>query len=490
MLPLALSSALAAHALLTRPASSAATLPHCRRRAASPRCSEEKWLSTRVREALLDDAERLFTVWTEGEPRPLKVNLDLLANRARVLLRRGDESGAMETWQRCQELDPGDGRAWLAMAKYQARIGAYDEAERTLRSGLKWEPESAFLLQTYGWLQEKRGAPDEALTLYSSAVRGNPRHAASWVACGLLLERRRQQEAAWRCLQTARLVAPDSYYVHQVVGQAHVRRGELSLAREAFRRSLVLNKRNAATMHAWGVLEWRCGHTDAARALFDKALKASPSNRYVLQSWACLEARAGAGKEAKSLFARAAKRGASDGATWQARALAAKAEGRTARARELFETGVVEAPTHAPLFHAWGVLEMEQGNLSSARDILQRGVLAVRGKHEAAVPLWTAWGLLEERSGDLPGARECMRSALKADRFAVAARGVWAGMERRAGNLPTARQLYEDALKIDPQNEESAPAPPPLALPSTAPSALPPLPPCPPCPPARRSPLA
>jgi len=490
MLPLAVSSAIAAHALLTRPASSAAALPHCRRRAAAPRCSErQEWLSTRVREALLDDAERLFTVWTEGEPRPLKVNLDLLANRARVLLRRGDESGAMETWQRCQELDPGDGRAWLAMAKYQARIGAYDEAERTLRMGLKWEPESAFLLQTYGWLQEKRGAPDEALTLYSSAVRGNPRHAASWVACGLLLERRRKKEAAWRCLQTARLVAPDSYYVHQVVGQAHVRRGELSLAREAFRRSLVLNKRNAATMHAWGVLEWRCGHTDAARALFDKALKASPSNRYVLQSWACLEARAGAGKEAKSLFARAAKRGASDGATWQARALAAKAEGRTVRARELFEKGVVEAPTHAPLFHAWGVLEMEQGNLSSARDILQRGVWAVRGKHEAAVPLWTAWGLLEERSGDLPGARECMRSALKADRFAVAARGVWAGMERRAANLPTARQLYEDALKIDPQNEESAqlrrPSPPlhspsthtPLSLrsPLHSPSTLPPL---------------
>jgi tetratricopeptide (TPR) repeat protein len=299
-LALALSSSLASHALLTRPTSSAAALPYSRRRAAAPRCSErQEWLSTRVREALLDDAEKLFTVWTEGEPRPLKVNLDLLAHRARVLLRRGDESGAMETWKRCQELDPSDGRAWLAMAKYQARIGAYDEAERTLRSGLKWEPESAFLLQTYGWLQEKRGAPDEALALYSSAVRGDPRHAASWVACGLLLERRRRKEAAWRCLRTARLVAPDSYYVHQVVGQAHVRRGELGLAREAFRRSLVLNKRNAATMHAWGVLEWRCGHTDAARALFDKALKASPSNRYVLQSWACLEARAGASKEAK-----------------------------------------------------------------------------------------------------------------------------------------------------------------------------------------------
>ena len=103
---LALSSSLAALALSTPMHSRAAVaLPRCRRRTAAPRCSERQdWLSTRVREALLDDAERLFTVWTEGEPRPLKVNLDLLANRARVLLRRGDESGAMETWQRCQVL--------------------------------------------------------------------------------------------------------------------------------------------------------------------------------------------------------------------------------------------------------------------------------------------------------------------------------------------------------------------------------------------------
>ena len=52
-------------------------------------------------------------------------------------------------------------------------------------------------------------------------------------------------------------------------------------ARECFRTSLQLNRQNAATMHAWGVLEWRCGHTQAARQLFEKALNASPSNRYV-----------------------------------------------------------------------------------------------------------------------------------------------------------------------------------------------------------------
>ena len=61
-------------------------------------------------------------------------------------------------------------------------------------------------------------------------------------------------------------------------------------AREAYRRSLQLNQRNAATFHAWGVLEWRCGNTELATQLFRKGLEASPTNRYILQSWACMEA--------------------------------------------------------------------------------------------------------------------------------------------------------------------------------------------------------
>ena len=173
-----MSSAACSLAVLSFSPARSPALATARRHRAAPVCSgREKSLSWRVREALLDDAERLFTVWTEGEPRPLKINLDLLTHRARVLLRKGDESGAMETWIKCSELDPSDGRAWLAMAKYQAKLGAYAEAEKTLQSGLKWEPGSAYLLQTYGWLQERRGLPDEALDLYTRAVRSDPRHA-------------------------------------------------------------------------------------------------------------------------------------------------------------------------------------------------------------------------------------------------------------------------------------------------------------------------
>ena len=79
-----------------------------------------------------------------------------------MLLRRGDVEEAIATWRRCQQLDPCDGRAWIAMAKHQAKMGAFAEAEATMQEGLRWEPGSAYLLQSYGQLQERRGRQDDA----------------------------------------------------------------------------------------------------------------------------------------------------------------------------------------------------------------------------------------------------------------------------------------------------------------------------------------
>jgi tetratricopeptide (TPR) repeat protein len=176
--------------------------------AAAPRLSED--LAVRVLDALLDEEEKPFIVWNEESQRPLRINLDLLNHRARVLQRRNDVEGALETFEYCCSIDPNDGRAWLARARIKEREGLPEEAQALLKEALRWSPDSAHLLQAYGALQERRGRCDEALDLYTAAVRASPSHAPAWVACGLLLERRRQHEAAATCLLTASGVAPRS----------------------------------------------------------------------------------------------------------------------------------------------------------------------------------------------------------------------------------------------------------------------------------------
>ena len=202
------SSSLALHlASLVRP------LPRARSRPPAMQGSEELTplaLSLRVREALIYEEEREFLVGGSndgGPPRPLKINLDLLTHRARVLERRGDLQGARETFEHCTQIDPRDGRAWLALSRSSGRAGRPDEAERLLKRGLSYEPRSPHLLQAYGSLLERRGRQDEALELYTAALGSRPSHAPSWVACGLLLERRRELAAAGSCLQPP-IIAP------------------------------------------------------------------------------------------------------------------------------------------------------------------------------------------------------------------------------------------------------------------------------------------
>lgn len=229
-------------------------------RAPAPRCLAQSVssnaLAARVRDALIEEEERPYQVWKEDE-RPLRINLDLLTYRARKLAQWGNRKGAIRTYKRCIELDPLDGRAWLGLAQIRIEQKRLKEAGELLRQGIKKDPTNAFLIQAYGKLHELLDKPDEALELYQRAVRTQPRHSPSWVALGLLLGKRKQWLASGKCLQIACTVAPKSYFAWQVMGQWHKQQGDLVAAREAFRRSLLLNNRNAATFHAWGMLEWR-----------------------------------------------------------------------------------------------------------------------------------------------------------------------------------------------------------------------------------------
>ena len=77
-------------------------------------------------------------------------------------------------------------------------------------------PNPTLVSKAAGAIQERRGSTDEALDLYARALRSDPRHAPSWVSASLLLQRRRKEGAARRCLDLALACAPRSYYVWQV----------------------------------------------------------------------------------------------------------------------------------------------------------------------------------------------------------------------------------------------------------------------------------
>ena len=255
----------------------------------------------------------------------------------------------------------------------------------------------------------------------------------------------------------AKSVAPRSYYVWQVVGEWHKRRGELSSAREAYRRSLSHNPRNAATFHAWGVLEWRCSHQELATQLFRKGLEVSPFNRYILQSWACMEARSGRSEEAQRLFAELPRRRRRRGPKrptarrGKPRRCTPRPRATSREARRCIEEGVRVDPRHVPLYHAWG--HWEHGREQRAQRVTSISAACGRA---ATIATRSRCGRRGRCSRS--GRGTTSRCAPTCARHSAAISGpstcdfVWGSLEARAGAIDTARQLFEGAVRLDPTN--------------------------------------
>eukprot|EP00639_Heterosigma_akashiwo_P034628 CAMPEP_0194725794 /NCGR_PEP_ID=MMETSP0296-20130528/28570_1 /TAXON_ID=39354 /ORGANISM="Heterosigma akashiwo, Strain CCMP2393" /LENGTH=327 /DNA_ID=CAMNT_0039630467 /DNA_START=316 /DNA_END=1295 /DNA_ORIENTATION=+ len=237
--------------------------------------------------------------------RALPINLDLMTYHARQAMIKGDEAVGLRIYKKCLELDPRDGRAWLALARHESRRKRFEVAEKLFLKGLTYSRGNPYLLQAYGVMEEQRGNSVKALELYSKATLADPKHAASYVAKAKLLQGVGKVQEARRALKSAVYAQPDSYYAYQVWAVLEHEEGELQLARELFQKAAAANPRNAATFQAWGLLEAGEGQLELARALFARGLEENPRSVWTLQAWSVVEARLGDGEAAERLLGRA-----------------------------------------------------------------------------------------------------------------------------------------------------------------------------------------
>ena len=189
--------------------------------------------------------------------RPLKLNLDLLNHFARRARLDGNETRAREYWVRAIESDPRDGRAWLALARGEAKRRNFEQAVGLFKRGLKYSPENVHLLQAYGVCLEKAGRPMLAMKLYKHACELDATHAPSWVARAQIELGRRDFAAARACYEAGAKGDASNHYVWQAWAVMEAGLGDSDEARRLFARAEAANGRNAATFQAWAVMEAR-----------------------------------------------------------------------------------------------------------------------------------------------------------------------------------------------------------------------------------------
>jgi tetratricopeptide (TPR) repeat protein len=405
---------------------------------------------------------------------PLRVNADRLNYHAKKEFRSNKLEEAQELYEEAIRIDPRDGRAYLGLARCAEGRRDYKLARECLRMGIAQSVSCApdgtpdtganpFLLQALGCLEEKCGHLSQAESLYISAVRSRPSHAASWLALAQLRTRKfRQSAAAGRvCFQAAereleKAGLPPSAWVYTAWASMEYKKcGDVRRARQLFKAALKADKRCSAAWLQLGVMEAENEHWKEAELCFETVMKFDQRNTRVLQAYAIMESKRPEVNSRKviGLFERALKVNPRDAGVLQPYALFVAKLGDIDAARDLLRRGTEANKRHAPVWQAWGVLETREGNPEEARNIFQQGIWACAqlnggqsGGYNCA-RLWQAWGVLEAAEGDYAAARRCFSRALDADNRNMAAMTAWTIMEEKLGNIDDARHLFERSLK-------------------------------------------
>ena len=142
-----------------------------------------RYLSTiRAKEGNQDEAQKDLRAWVEANPDD--VNASLVLGSALVADGKYDDAQAL--YERTVESSPNDVRPLNSLANLYLKAGN-DRALSTAKKALEMAPDSAPVVDTYGWALVRGGNPQEALQYLRKAKSRAPRVAAVRYHLGVAL---------------------------------------------------------------------------------------------------------------------------------------------------------------------------------------------------------------------------------------------------------------------------------------------------------------
>eukprot|EP00968_Pinguiococcus_pyrenoidosus_P027807 scaffold7485_cov248-Pinguiococcus_pyrenoidosus.AAC.2 len=418
--------------------------------AASTSAAPLEELSRRVEESILSQYDERVPAPPKDLRRVSKVNLDLLTWYAASSKREGRLNEAVKVWQRCLRLDPHDSRAWLQLAKLAVNGRNFAKAQQLFEGGMRFCPDSSYLLQAYGVYQERQGNLRVAEEYFRRGIQANKDHAASWLSLGLLSAKVRRGTP--RRLRDAPCVMrrPSTQTTTSPGKQERATRGtrwktlqqrgtcsgnRWSRIRRTSRR---IRCRTCAGMHrpmlgsgslvplatqAWAIREAREGNRDVAAKLFKQGDECyEQSDTFLLAAWAELEASRNNDDLAESLFQRCLRRvenlysqkGVRDAVPYQMYGNFLRSRSQYARARRAFDRGTEINQAHLPTWSSWALMEANLEETEEARRLFELGLNKCR-RPRGKGRTYMYWALLELQENDVGRARQLLATGLRAD---------------------------------------------------------------------------
>jgi tetratricopeptide (TPR) repeat protein len=155
-----------------------------------------------------------------------------MAVSAQLAFRLGDSTGAIESWEKCLDLDPGYLDAYYKMALIAAERGQYRQAEELYRKLLAKGPPSSHVLTGLAETLLHLGRTDEAIDILNEEQRLQPGPPTGLVLLGQTHLQLGNHEKAKECFKAAVESAHEFGQAHHGLAMVCERLGQTEYARQ------------------------------------------------------------------------------------------------------------------------------------------------------------------------------------------------------------------------------------------------------------------
>jgi serine/threonine-protein kinase len=149
--------------------------------------------------------------------------------------RATQEQRVIESAERALSLDPSLAKAQLALAGVHELNWRRVAAENAYRKAFELNPNDPEVASVFSMFKRSTGEYPEAIRLGLIAVRLDPNTRDLWHQLGVTYLHAKDSDAAFRALQNALALEPDSVPSTSELGRAYLAQGDLAAAAEAFR---------------------------------------------------------------------------------------------------------------------------------------------------------------------------------------------------------------------------------------------------------------
>lgn len=325
-----------------------------------------------LRRNAADEAVQLAREWTQAEPAQPQAHRWL----ALALQQQGQHEAALESVQQALALAPDDADLHLLHAGLLLALRQVDAASGALDRTTALNPNdlSAYLMQAH--LALARHDTEEAERLTRTAARVNEDHPEVVALQGMVALRRGDNDRALALLSAASQMLPNDLRVMYALGFAHIGKGTLAFAEQAFRRVIELKPDLHSLYGLLVQLALRQGNTASAaetmRQVVNRPQGDTPGMRRIAGE---LALQSGQPLQALEQLLPVLEQWPADRQTLQLLLLAWQRLGREAQAREVLDAALAEHPQEHNLWLAR--LSVEPVGSAEATAVVERWLAAV-----------------------------------------------------------------------------------------------------------------